>query len=80
MGAIIVAYMFLVNDTTSGSYKVSEVENRIEAFQRENKLLELKVAELKSMKNVQARLIDQDFVPVLNVEYVRSGAPSVALR
>lgn len=73
-------YVLTVNHTAAQGYRMREVENLIEDLNMQNKKMELKVAELQSIKSVQARIGSEQFIPVSHIQYLTPGAPSVALK
>lgn len=75
-----VGYIFTVNRTSSQGYELREVEKRISQLKSETKKLELTVAGLQSMGSIGSRVASMEFVPVTHVEYLKAGAPAVALR
>lgn len=73
-------YVFAVNQTAAQGYRTNSIEQRVEEVRSENKKIEIKIAELQSTQVVTERLANQNFVPVIRIEYVTAGAPSVALK
>lgn len=78
--AFVLLYVVVVNHTASQGYRTRELERTIETLMNETEKLELQVAELQSMDSIGTRLAGKEFVPVAHVQYIRAGAPSVALR
>lgn len=78
--AFVLLYVVVVNHTASQGYRTRELERTIETLMNETEKLELQVAELQSMDSIGGRLAGKDFVAVGQVQYIRAGAPAVALR
>ncbi len=71
-------YLFQVNALGTKGYMIGELETGLDELRAENKHLEVKTAELKSISRIQAEAQARSFVPIAGVNYITDGG--VALK
>lgn len=83
LGVIVFAslsYLFYINQTATGGFDMKGMEGRITELQKENKKLELRVAELQSLSAIETASADMHMVAASNVEYLPAVGAVVAQR
>jgi len=68
-------YLYQVNDLATKGYEIKEIENQISELQKENKRMEIREVELKSMYNVEKATENLDLVSATNVSYLEINGP-----
>lgn len=82
LGLILVVgmgYIVQVNRSVTKGYQIRDLETRIEKLQIDNQVMEVKVAENRSMHAIDERVKMLGMVPAETPEYVSAGTPAVAL-
>jgi len=74
------SYLYYINQTATGGFDIKGIENNIEALSKENKQLDLRIAELQSLSNIEAASAELDMVATTRIEYVSAVGPAVAVR
>lgn len=72
-------YLYQVNDLATKGYEMKEVENRTKELEKENKKMEIREIELRSMYNIEKATENLDLVSPKNISYVEMGS-SVAMK
>lgn len=72
-------YIVQVNGSVSKGYDIRDLESRIDEIRLQNQVLELKVAENRSMAAIDERVNMLGMVQANTPEFVTAGAPTVAL-
>lgn len=68
-------YLYQVNDLATKGYEMKDVENRIATLEKENKKMQIKEVELRSMYNLEKATADIDLVNSQNVTYLQMASP-----
>lgn len=68
-------YLYQVNDLASKGYEIKEVENQIAELKKENKKMQIKEVELKSMYSIEKATENLDLVNSANVSYLEINGP-----
>lgn len=72
-------YLAQSNKISTKGYEIRELEEKLEALQEENHKLELKAAELQSVKYIEEEVKHLNMVPVEEVIYLTPGSSTVVL-
>ena len=72
-------YMFSANLVATKGYKMEELQNKIDQLKEENKNLNLKYIELKSMANLSSEVAKMDLVASERAEILSVLGSTVAL-
>lgn len=77
-----VGFLYLVQTNASATkgYRIKELNQQITELKEENKKLNLKYIESKSMANIVERVKDMDLVATVQVDTVHALGSAVALR
>lgn len=62
-------YIVETSSTATSGYQISQLKQKIETLENENEMLDVKIAQKRSLRNVTERVDKDEFVPVKNVEY-----------
>jgi predicted PurR-regulated permease PerM len=68
-------YLYQVNDLATKGYEMKDMEIRIQQLQKENKKMQIKEIELRSMYNLEKATENLDLVNAQNVTYVEMKSP-----
>jgi len=74
-----VLYLSQVNSLATKGYKVKDLENKVSHLESVNKKLQVEVTEMRSMANIEQRLVQLNMVPVGHVEYIKANSGPVAV-
>lgn len=69
------SYLYQVNDIATKGYEVRELENKIQDLNKENKKMEIKEVELRSMYNIEKSAQDLNLVNSGEITYVEINGP-----
>ncbi len=72
-------YLAQANQTATKGYEIRALEDQLETLREEQKKLELKAAELQSVRNVEEGSRQLNMVPVEKVVYLTPGGSAVAV-
>jgi hypothetical protein len=72
-------YLFQVNDLAVKGYEIRDLENRIAKLQKDNKKMQIREMELRSMYSVEKAAPNFNLVSPIGVSYLELDGP-VALR
>ena len=72
-------YLFQVNDLAMKGYEIRDLENKIAQLEKDNKKMEIREMELRSMYAVEKFAPDFNLVNPVNVSYLELDGP-VALK
>lgn len=75
---ICVAYLGIINISAVKGYEIREIENEISELRKENKRLQIQVAELNSSYNIKGELEGLNMVEAEDVVYISESGQSVA--
>lgn len=75
-----VLYIWQVNTVSSKGYVISDYERQVSSLERETRSIDVAIAEHTSIVTVRERLVDEQFEPVTNAEYVSVTSDAVAKR
>lgn len=73
-------YLAQSNQTATKGYEIRELEDRLSSLEETNNKLELKAAELQSVKNVEEASKHLNMVPIEKVFYITPQGTTVALQ
>lgn len=73
-------YIWQTNAVSTKGYEISELEDQIQDLKRENRELEVRIAENTSMRAIEDRLKGTDLVPTEQIVYLVQSKLSVAQR
>ncbi|MBI2990226.1 MAG: hypothetical protein HYY51_03515 [Candidatus Magasanikbacteria bacterium] len=73
-------YIWQTNSVSTKGYEMSELEENIQDLRRENREIEVRIAENTSMEAIQRRLKSMNLVPAGKIVYLVQSKPSVAQR
>jgi len=68
-------YLYQVNDLATKGYEMKAAESRIADLEKQNKDMEIKGVELRSMYNIEKSTQDLNLVNTQNVSYVEMNSP-----
>jgi hypothetical protein len=71
MSALLVMYVFQINELTKGSYLVSSYENKINTLSQENKNLQVSFAENSFLGEALKKAEDLNFQKTMAVKYIQ---------
>ncbi|OGI28488.1 MAG: hypothetical protein A2288_00015 [Candidatus Moranbacteria bacterium RIFOXYA12_FULL_44_15] len=74
-----VFYLYQVNDLATKGYDIKEAEVRIQNLERENKKMQIREVELRSMYNIENATEDLDLVSSSKTDYLEADG-SVAMK
>lgn len=74
------SYLYYINQTATGGFDIKGIENRIEDIKKENKLLELKSAELQSLVKIEEASQELQMVATTTIEYLPAVGSTIAVR
>lgn len=77
-GAVIFSgafYLFQVNSIATQGFEINKIENKIQEAEKENKKLEIKEIELKSMYNIEKATQEFNLVSPEDISYVEIDGP-----
>ena len=74
-----VAYLAVINISAVKGYEIREIENEIAQAEKENKKLQIEIAELSSSYNIKNEAENLNMVEADNIVYISEGNQSVAL-
>lgn len=74
------SYLFYINQTATGGFDIKGIEQRITQLEKDNKKLEVRVAELQSLTNIERASTDLNFVAISQVDYLPVVGTTVAQR
>ncbi len=69
--ALLVSYIFFINQLTGGTYLIKNYEKEINTLTAQNKDLQTSFAESGFLGNVQSKVASMDFQKTTNVTYVQ---------
>lgn len=72
-------YLYQVNDLATKGYEIRDIENHISALDKENKKMQIREVELRSMYNLEKSTKDLNLVNTTNITYLE-GDNSVAMK
>lgn len=75
LGLFFLAQVF--QSSTKG-YEITDLEKRVEELKEQNKLLEIKAAELRSFENIKSEAEKLNLIPSNEIVYIRQSGRSVA--
>lgn len=67
---LIVAYLVIMNALTSKSFEIKSLTTNVTELKRENKRLEVEIAQQESIANLADRVSVLQMVPVTKMEYI----------
>lgn len=73
-----VLYLIETSTVSTRGYKISNLKEKVKKLEQENRRLEVKIAEHRSMKSILARLDKDEFVKARNINYVETVGTAVA--
>lgn len=77
---VTVLYLAQINSVAAKGFQIKKLELKKEELLENNKKLELKIAELKSLSNLEERLVDLKMVSLAkNIDYISAAPAAVAL-
>lgn len=68
-------YLYQVNDLATKGYEIKEAENRIANLEKENKKMQIREVELRSMYNLEKATQNLDLVSAQNASYLEMNSP-----
>ena len=74
------AYVFKTTSSASTGYQMSDLEQRAQELEMENKKLEIEIADNSSMQSIHKRLSGINMVTIANIQYFDSKENKVAKR
>lgn len=74
------SYLYYINQTATGGFDIKGIENRIEELAKKNKQLDLHIAELQSLSNIEKASAELNMVATTSIEYVSAAGSAVAVR
>jgi len=77
---IFILYLTRVNSKATSSYKINELESDIDALSNKNSELNLQIADLKSMRNLDKRIAELNLVKSDNPIYLEEQDMMVAAK
>lgn len=72
-------YLYQVNDLATKGYEIRDIENRIQNLDKENKKMQIKEVELRSMYNIEKSSQELNLVNPANITYLEMES-SVAMK
>ena len=76
--ALLISYVFLVNELTEGTYLIKNYNKEIATLQQENADLEGGFAAAGFMKDMQQKALQLQFERTTQVKYIEVGTASLA--
>lgn len=77
---ICVAYLSVINISAVKGYEIRKIENEISELRKENKKLQIQVAELNSSYNIKEEVGNLNMVEAENVVYISESGQAVAIK
>jgi len=77
---ICIIYLGVINISAVKGYEIRKVETKIAELKKENKKLQIQVAELNSSYNIKNKADDLDMVKTEDVVYISESEQAVAIR
>lgn len=68
-------YLYQVNSLATQGFEMKEIEKDIQAIEKENKQLQIKEIELRSMNNIEKATEELNLVNSTNVTYIEVAGP-----
>ncbi|MDD2656962.1 MAG: FtsL-like putative cell division protein [Patescibacteria group bacterium] len=75
-----VLYILQTTSVSTKGYMISDLERQVAKLEYENRKMDVQIAKLKSMQNLQDRIAKTDLVYVTNVDYLQVLDGAVARR
>ncbi len=75
-----VLYVFQTNSVSTKGFEISDLERQIVELERENRKINVEIAEYRSMESIQNRITELNLVTVDSPEYLTPVGTAVALR
>lgn len=73
-------YLAQANQTATNGYQIRELEEELDVLKEENKKLELKAAELQSVRKVEEGVKHLNMIPIDKLMYITPAGTVVALQ
>lgn len=70
-----VFYLYQVNSLATQGFEIKKIEKEIQTVEKENKQLQIKEIELRSMNNIEKATEDLNLVNSSNVTYIEVAGP-----
>jgi cell division protein FtsL len=68
-------YLYQVNSLTTQGFEIKDIEKSIQTIEKENKQLQIKEIELRSMNNIEKATEELNLVNSSNVTYIEVAGP-----
>lgn len=68
-------YLYQVNDLATKGYEMREAQNRIQELEKENKKMQIREVELRSMYNIEKATQNLNMVNSQDITYLESKSP-----
>jgi len=68
-------YLYQVNSLATQGFEIKDIEKNIQAIEKENKQLQIKEIELRSMNNIEKATEELNLVNSSNVTYIEVAGP-----
>jgi cell division protein FtsL len=75
-----VLYIVQTSSISTKGYAISDLQKQVKILEQDNRALQVKVAENRSMNSIQSRLKGMNLVSALDVEYMMPTGNTVARR
>lgn len=72
-------YLYQVNDLATMGFKIRELEGKVKSLQKENKQMQIREVELRSMYNIEKTTQELNLVSPKEITYIEMDGP-VAMR
>lgn len=69
------AYLYQVNDLATMGFRIREMENQLQRLQKENKQMQIREVELRSMYNIEKTTQDLNLVSPKEITYIEMDGP-----
>lgn len=73
-------YLYQTNSVSTKGYKIYEVEKQIKELENENRRLNVEIAKIQSIQNLQERAKQSGLVAVDKIDYLTNVGSAVAMR
>ena len=73
-------FVIQISSVSTKGFEISNIEKKVQKLERENRKLEVHIAEYRSMKSIQTRLDGMDMVVADNIHYFTPMDNAVARR
>jgi cell division protein FtsL len=70
-----IVYLYQVNSLATQGFEIKKIENEIKTVEKENKQLQIKEIELRSMNNIEKATEGLNLVNSSNVTYIEVAGP-----